>query len=276
MPDRESSSTPEIAVLIPVFNDDGRLTATLDSVVRQEARAVVVIVDDGSRTPITAGSLACECEVVVLRHDANRGIEHALNTGLAYIHERGIPYVARLDNGDRCAPGRLARQRAFLEAHPDVYLVGSAVEWRDDAGRSRFTRVFPAAHETIVRALHHTTALIHPAVMFRTSVVRTAGMYSTEYPAAEDLEFFWRIAQRHRVANLPETLVVTRFDPNGVSARRRQTQLWSTLRIQLAFFRASVWTSYAGLLKTLGRLVVPYSWVVAAKRVTSRRQPAAV
>ena len=75
----------------------------------------------------------------------------------------------------------------------------------DDAGRSRFTRVFPTTHETIVRALHHTSVSIHAAVMFRTSVVRTAGMYSTAYPAAEDLEFFWRIARQHHVASLPIT-----------------------------------------------------------------------
>ena len=126
-------------------------------------------------------------------------------------------------------------------------------------------------HDTIVRALHHTTVLIHPAVMFRTGVVRTAGMYSTAYPAAEDLAFFWRIASQHRVANLPETLVVTRFNPGGLSIRRRREQLWSTLRIQLAFFRPSTWTSYWGVLKTLGRFVVPYSVIVAVKGAVSRR-----
>src|SRR5690349_14742327 len=273
MREPDSVISPQVAVLIPVFNDDGRLAATVDSVACQGIAVVLVIVDDGSATPVAASELAGECEVVILRHDTNRGIEHALNTGLAYIQRRGVPYVARLDNGDRCAPGRLARQQAFLEQHPDIYLVGSAVEWRDDAGRSRFTRVFPTAHETIVRALHHTTALIHPAVMFRTSVVRTAGMYSADYPAAEDLEFFWRIARRHRVANLPDTLVVTRFDPDGLSVRRRRTQLRSTLRIQLAFFRAGTWASYAGLLKTLGRLVVPYSWIVVAKRLATRHPP---
>jgi hypothetical protein len=201
----------------------------------------------------------------------NRGIEHALNTGLEWIGRRSIPYVARLDNGDHCAPGRLRRQRAFLETHPSIDLVGCAVEWRDDDGRSRFTRVFPTTHDAIVRALHHTTALIHPAVMFRTSVVRTAGMYSADYPAAEDLEFFCRVARRHRVANLEETLLITRFDPAGVSIRRRREQLRSTLRIQLGFFQPTTWASYYGVLKTLGKFAVPYEWIVALKELGSRR-----
>jgi len=270
MPERVSPDSASIAVLIPVFNDDGQLDATLRSIDDQRVPVVVVVVDDGSATPV-ASRQPSRHEIVVLRHDVNRGIEHALNTGLGYIVGRGIPYVARLDNGDRCAPGRLERQRDFLEQNPSIHLVGSAVEWRDDAGRSRFTRVFPTTHDTIVRALHHTTVLIHPAVMFRTTVVRTAGMYSTAYPAAEDLEFFWRIARQHRVANLPETLVVTRFDPSGLSIRRRREQLRSTLRIQLAFFQLSTWASYWGILKTLGRFAVPYSAIVAVKGAMSRR-----
>ena len=272
MPERSPNVSETVAVLIPVFNDDGQLAATLRSLEAQGVPIVVVIVDDGSRVPVVVHEEPSrEREIVVLRHDVNRGIEHALNTGLEYIGRRGIRYVARLDNGDHCAPGRLSRQRAFLDAHPSIDLVGCAVEWRDDDGRSRFTRVFPTTHDAIVRALHHTTALIHPAVMFRTSVVRTAGMYSADYPAAEDLEFFCRVARRHRVANLEETLLITRFDPAGVSIRRRREQLRSTLRIQLGFFQPTTWVSYYGVLKTLGKFAVPYAWIGALKGRSGRR-----
>ena len=271
MAERTTLDPGTVAVLIPVFNDDGRLVGTLRSVHDQGVPVVVVIVDDGSSSPIAASGLATGLDVVILRHDENQGIERALNTGLAYIEQRGIQYVARLDNGDSCAPGRLARQRAVLDADPAVHLVGSAVEWRDDSGRKRFTRTFPTSHDAIVRALHHTTAFIHPAVMFRTSVMTSVGAYSTGYPAAEDLEFFCRIARRHRVANLAETLLVTRFDPNGLSMRRRRAQLASTLRIQLGFFEPTVWTSYYGVLKTLGKFVIPYAWIVALKGMASRR-----
>jgi glycosyltransferase involved in cell wall biosynthesis len=272
MPKRGPNLSETVAVLIPVFNDDGQLAGTLRSLDAQGVPMVVVIVDDGSTVPLAVHEeTSRDREVVVLRHDVNRGIEHALNGGLEYISHRGIPYVARLDNGDHCAPGRLSRQRAFLDANPLIDLVGCAVEWRDDDGRSRFTRVFPTTHDAIVRALHHTTALIHPAVMFRTSVVRTAGMYSADYPAAEDLEFFCRVARRHRVANLEETLLITRFDPAGVSIRRRREQLRSTLRIQIGFFQPTIWASYYGVLKTLGKFAVPYAWIVALKGVVSRR-----
>jgi glycosyltransferase involved in cell wall biosynthesis len=271
MPDQPSAEPRTVAVLIPVYNDRGRLESTLGSLDDQGVPLTAVVVDDGSDPPLSVDLTKFRFETVVLRSATNRGIEHALNTGLDYIRQRGFEFVARLDNGDICAPRRLSRQCEFLERDATVDLVGSAVEWRDDGGRSRFIRRFPATHDGILRALHHTTALIHPSVMFRSSVVSSAGMYSADYPAAEDLEFFWRVAQRHRVANLPATLVVTRFDPDGLSIRRRREQLRSTLRIQLAFFRPLVWTSYYGVLKTLARFVVPYSWIVSVKALRGRR-----
>jgi glycosyltransferase involved in cell wall biosynthesis len=268
----QMTDAPEtVAVLIPVFNDSGLLPSTLRSLRDQGVPIVAVVVDDGSTPPLACDADSAGVEIVILRHDANRGIERALNTGLDYIRRRGIAYIARLDNGDRCAPGRLASQRDYLDAHHDVYLVGSAVEWRDDNGRVRFVRELPTAHDDIVRTMHHTTALIHPAVMFRTSVIDTVGVYSTAYPAAEDYELFWRIARRHRVANLAETLLVTRFDPQGLSMRRRRQQLRSTLRIQLAYFQPGTWESWFGVTKTLGRFAIPYSWIVAIKAMRSRR-----
>ena len=264
-----------IAVLVPVLDDRGTLPSTLRSLDHDDVDVVMVVVDDGSATPLAGLAAYTRREVVVLRHEVNRGIEHALNTGLEYIRGRGVGYVARLDNGDRCVPGRLEKQLAFLRSNTAVHIVGSAVEWRDDTGRSRFTRVFPRSHEGIVAALHHTTALIHPSVMFRTSILDTVGTYSTRYPAAEDLELFWRVARRHRVANLSETLVITRFDPLGLSIRRRRRQLVSTLRVQLRYFDPTAVGSYYGIAKTLGRFLVPYGWVVALKRLVGMRREVA-
>ena len=116
--------------------------------------------------------------------------------------------------------------------------------------------------------------LIHPTVMFRTTVLHAVGKYSYEYPAAEDFEFFWRIAQRFQVANVSEVLLVTRFDRNGLSVTRRRKQLRSKLRIQLENFRVAEPLSFVGVAKTLALMSVPYSGVVALKRALTRGRAA--
>jgi hypothetical protein len=116
--------------------------------------------------------------------------------------------------------------------------------------------------------------LIHPTVMFRTSVLRAVGKYSHDYPAAEDFDFFWRIAQRFQVANVPEVLLVTRFDRNGLSVTRRKKQLRSKLRIQLKNFRVGEPLSFVGVARTLALMSVPYGGVVALKRALTRGRAA--
>lgn len=262
-------SAGRIAVLIPVFNERGRLRETLESLRDQSVEFTAVLVDDGSTPPLAVDSSAYRYPIILHRLARNAGIEAALNAGLELIEAQGFELVARLDVGDRCVPARLATQQAFLDEHPDIHLVGSDVEWRHDDGSLAFALSLPARHDDIARALHHTVCLIHPTVMFRTSVLRAVGRYSYDYPAAEDFEFFWRIAKRFQVANVSEPLLVTRFDRNGISMTRRRRQLRSKLRIQLENFRVGEPLSFVGVAKTLALMSVPYGGVVAIKRVLS-------
>jgi glycosyltransferase involved in cell wall biosynthesis len=276
MPPDASTAAPagRIAVLIPVYNERGRLRETLESLRVQSVAFTAVLVDDGSTPPLHVDASAYGYPIVVHRMPRNGGIEAALNAGLKLIEEHGFELVARLDVGDRCTPTRLATQQAFLDQRPDVHLVGSDVEWRHDDGSLAFALTLPSTHQEISRALHHTVCLIHPTVMFRTSVLRAVGAYSYDYPAAEDFDFFWRIANRFQVANVPEVLLVTRFDRNGLSITRRRRQLRSKLRIQLENFRVAEPLSFVGVAKTLALMSVPYGGVVAIKRVLTRGRAA--
>jgi len=134
-----------------------------------------------------------------------------------------------------------------------------------------FDRKLPTSHAEISRTLHHVVCLLHPTVMFRTRVVHAVGPYSLAYPAAEDYEFFWRIARRFPVANIPEMLHTQRFHDGSISVRNRRRQLRTKLRIQLEYFRAAEPLSYYGVAKTLALMSLPYSSVVAIKGVLSRR-----
>ena len=276
MPPDAPTTAPagRIAVLIPVYNEGGRLRDTLESLRTQSVAFTAVLVDDGSTPPLQVDASAYAYPIVVHRMPKNGGIEAALNAGLELIEAKGFEFVARLDVGDRCTPTRLATQQAFLDERADVHLVGSDVEWRHDDGSLAFSLALPATHHEIARALHHTVCLIHPTVMFRTNVLRAVGRYSHDYPAAEDFEFFWRIAKRFQVANVSEVLLVTRYDRNGISVRRRRRQLRSKLRIQLENFRVAEPLSFVGVAKTLALMSVPYGGVVALKRALSRDRAA--
>lgn len=74
-----------IAVLMPVFNEEGRLARTLEELrsACAEASVTVFLVDDGSAVPIDEGAVrlvASGLRVVVARHAVNLGQGAALET----------------------------------------------------------------------------------------------------------------------------------------------------------------------------------------------------
>lgn len=262
-----------VGVLIPVFNDQAGLDRTLESVLR-EARGplTVVIVDDGSETPMNIGKCDYEqgVEISLVRSEHNRGIEAALNIGLHELESRGTQYVARLDAGDLIVGDRLERQERFLEQHPDVALVASYVQFDDLTGEAKFVHRPPVGAKRIRRALHFNNCLVHTSVMFRLDVVLKSGVYSSEFPAAEDYELFFRLASAYPVDVIPEVFVRSELNPHGISLSRRRVQLKSRFRIQLRYFDALEPASYMGLAATVLFMSVPASTVNWVKSLRSR------
>ncbi|AOY02274.1 hypothetical protein BJP62_08705 [Jeongeupia sp. USM3] len=262
-----------IALLIPHYNNPLGLLASLGSVGVTEA-VDAVVVDDGS-TRATIDEAACRMafgargDVVFLYLPQNRGIEHALNTGLQHIVDAGYAFAARLDCDDLAMPGRFATQAAYLDAHPDVMLLGSAVTFFDATG-DRFTVHQPQTHEAIVLQMHDDNAFTHPTVMFRTSAVREIGLYPTDCHAAEDFAYFWRFVARYRTANLGEVLTRSEYNDAGISMSKRRVQQAARLRL---LWRHFDWTprSAAKMAKAMTSLILPLAAARTIKRIIGRK-----
>ncbi len=257
-----------IALLIPHYNNPQGLAASLASVGPNE-RVDAMIIDDGSTLAPLDENLAraawqAQGEVSFLYLPQNRGIEHALNVGLAIIVEAGYDYVARLDCGDLNIPDRCTRQAAFLDAHPDVALLGSAVVFFDASG-DRFTLRQPQTHREIVHQMHDDNAFTHPAVMFRIAAVKQIGLYPTDCKAAEDFAYFWQFVAQYQTANLPDVLVRTEYTAQGISLSKRKLQQRTRLKI---LWRHFDWTPRSAmlLLKPLLWQVIPFSFAQRIKR----------
>lgn len=255
-----------ICVLIPVWKDQAGLDRTLETLARDPLPFDIVVVDDGSPVPVTCPDRAGSHPVMLRRLPENRGIEHALNAGLELILERGHAYVARLDCGDIPLEGRLARQADYLDAHPDVGILGTWARCVDEDGAYLFTLRLPADHDGIMRRQRYTAGLLHPTVMIRADALRASGLYSDRYKTAEDCDLFFRVGRHYRLANIPEPLTEYIISPDGTTTRRRRRTLVSRLRLQRDNFTWSDPHAWLGIGQTLIFLVVPFGWIVAVKQ----------
>ncbi len=138
-------AAPLVSVVMPVCNAGAFLAPALESLRAQTlADWELIAVDDGS----TDGSPAVlrawarrDRRVQAFFQPANRGIPETLNAGLD--RARGH-FVAFLNHDDLSLPGRLAAQVAYLERHPEIALLGTAVEHVDAAGMTLSVAAMPA------------------------------------------------------------------------------------------------------------------------------------
>jgi glycosyltransferase involved in cell wall biosynthesis len=262
----------DVTVLMPAYNAQADVERTLASF-DERASVQVLIVDDGSEPPILAPMLP-NVIVEILRMPQNGGIERALQAGIEALAARGCKYAARIDAGDLAAPLRLARQRAYLEAHPSVAGVGMWTQVVSREGTPLFM-LKPAAKPADVRRLRFFRAsLVHPAMMLRVDAVRAVGNYRAAYPAAEDLDLFLRLMERYDCANLPELGLYYEINEGGISATKRRRQVMSTLKLQVRYFDRRNIYDWLGLLKNLLHLVTPYALLQCVKRALfAKRHP---
>jgi glycosyltransferase involved in cell wall biosynthesis len=214
-----TNSTPAISVLMPVYNAGRFLVPALDSILAQTFSDFELIVldggsDDGSIELLRKAAVR-DARVIVVA-DRKSGLVESLNRGLAMAR---APLIARMDADDLARPDRFAKQLAFLRQHPEVAVLSGAMELIDGSGASLRTDTFPTAPEAVGSELLQRSCVSHPAVMARTDVLRSVGGYRANARHAEDYDLWLRIAERSRIANLPDVLLSYRMHPVKASTR---------------------------------------------------------
>lgn len=200
-----------------VHNGGRHLREAVDSVLRQtHANFEFVIVDDGSLDDSRAIIRGCDDpRIRLLVNERNLGLSASLNRGLA---EARTSLVARQDADDISELDRVERQVAFMEAQPDVALLGSGYRKVDEHGAVMGERVLPTDATTLRWRLLFYCPFVHGAVMFRRAAVENVGLYDTGLRYSMDRDLWSRLALRSVVANLPDLLFRYRLSPESMTA----------------------------------------------------------
>jgi glycosyltransferase involved in cell wall biosynthesis len=261
-------SRPAVSVLMAVHNGAAWVGDAVASVLGQTAGDLeLIVIDDGSTdaTPEVLASLR-DARLHVERH-SRAGLTVALNRALQSAR---APLAARLDADDLALPERLARQRAFLEAHPGVGLLGTGAREVDPAGRQVAVVRPPTDDAAIRRALIRANPFVHSSVMMRRTVLDRVGGYDPALPVAQDYDLWMRMARVTDMANLPEALVIRRLAPGRVSALRDDERLRAEARVRWRAVRSRAypWWCTVFAIRPLAALALPPTWRRTLRRVS--------
>ena len=129
----------QIAVVIPVYNQPGRLREVVCRCLEVCPR--VLVVDDGSDREV-ASSLS-DLPVEVVRHAVNQGKGAAIRTAARHLREQGATHMITLDADGQHYPEDLPRLIEAIHEHPEDLIVGVRdFADADVPGSSRFGRAF--------------------------------------------------------------------------------------------------------------------------------------
>jgi glycosyltransferase involved in cell wall biosynthesis len=216
-PTQAAPEPASISVIIPTFNDVGRIGDALESIVNQTAPpGEVVVCDDGSDDDTErfvqefAARRAGEVEIRYIPLLSRSGAAAARNAGVAAASGE---WIANCDSDDIWAPNKLERQIEFIRdwrGSRRIALLGTHGYNVNDAKKIISPAVMGPTTEADYNALVRAGGIfyvIHSSALFTRSDFLAVGGYGTEYGAADDYPFFCEMAALGVVINMPERLV---------------------------------------------------------------------
>lgn len=227
---------PLVSVLMPVRNGAAHVDEAIASIVAQTFKSwELVVVDDGSidDTSLRLAAWAkSDPRIVVISHGPI-GLVAASNTAVQAA--RGA-YLARLDSDDVAHPERLAKQVSYMDRHPDLVVVGSAIRLFGERTGVLFT---PLTDWGCRGRLLFENCFAHSSTMIRRSkVAELFPLYEAHAEFAEDLALWARLASHGKFANLWLPLVSYRVHGSQISREKSQV-----LRSKHAKFSVAQWRS---------------------------------
>ncbi|HUW84347.1 MAG TPA: glycosyltransferase family A protein [Phycisphaerae bacterium] len=207
---------PDVAVVLCIYNVRRWLTEAIDSILSQTLPDFrLIVVDDGSTDGSGDLVRAYSDARIELIRQANLGHDAARNTGTLAADTE---FVAYMDADDVSETTRLAVQREFLIAHPDVAAVGCSIRIVDQTGRFLFTQHAPTGPARCRRRILQGEFYSYgSALMVRRRAALDIGLFRTFFRQRGDVDFMLRLAQRYLIDNVSDVLYRYRMNLQGVS-----------------------------------------------------------
>jgi GT2 family glycosyltransferase len=235
----------KVSVLLAVHNGADYLQAALESVIAQTFRSwELIVVDDGSTddTPTILTQYARRRERMHVLRQTNSGQTRALNAGLAMATGE---YIARLDADDVMLPSRLEQQVSYLDAHPEVVLLGSAAKLIDGSGQPLCTYTPPCEDWPLRQVLIRENPFVHPSVLMRAVALRSLQGYDERFRICQDYDLWFRLAQMGAIANLAAPLTQLRVHLQKMTWTHKREEAGEGLAIRWAALRRGSYSPFA-------------------------------
>lgn len=229
-PKGSPTDRPRVSVILCTYNGGPLLRDSLLSILRQSMQSFeVLLMDDGS----TDGSVDAIADLtadprVVVYKQANAGKPVALNKALDVV--RGDYYCLQ-DADDISHPDRLARQVAFLDAHPELAGVFAGYELLVDGVPMAPLLADRDAEECKQIVDRYRMPGHDPTAMYRLSMVGQI-RFDPELRLGQGFDYILKVGERFPLCVLGESLYQYRVDLGSNTKRNPELRYQCVLKLR--------------------------------------------
>lgn len=223
----------EVSVVIPIYNGEKTLQATLESLVNQSYKNFEVIACiDGTfdRSEVIVKNFEDKFKALtLLKNQINRGLGSTMNR---LVSNAQCEFIAIAEQDDYYYPNRLQSQIEILKTHPDVGMVSGIAEFDNGEIKTKFPGVlvdgnqYPEGEDMFLLNYRNQIKVVNSCLMFRKQVHTDNGLYfSQHYPSINvDWSYVLRFSLVSKIQGIHEVLV--RIDRtanrNSVTSNKKQ------------------------------------------------------
>lgn len=214
-----TQTEPLISVVIPCYNAERWIAATLRSVLSQDWENLeVIVVDDGSADD-SASLIERDFPQVKLLRQKNQGVAAARNHG---IKSATGEWVAFLDADDIWLPEKLKAQWSMLRSHPEARMIYTAWHvWTSDAPEPEPDLVQSLCGDMNAARWQGASGWIYPellldcvvwtsTVLAQRFLLEEAGCFDESLRIGEDYDLWLRVSRLTPILRVPRPLALYR------------------------------------------------------------------
>lgn len=214
---KNETMTQSISVIIPTYKNGGGLPNSVDSALAQDYEGIkeIIVVDDNdpqseyrSATERLMKQYEGNRKVIYIRHEVNKNGAAARNTG---IKASTGDYIAFLDDDDLFLEGKLTKQIAYLQQHPEFDAVYCLAR-RGKYGCSQRVIEGDGSREILLLESNFFT----PSLMFRREALEAINGFDETFRRHQDYEILLRyFAAGYKIGCVPEILIEIGLNDGG-------------------------------------------------------------
>jgi hypothetical protein len=203
-----------VSIVLPTHNGSKYLRQSIESCLNQSHRNLeLIVVDDGSTEDVRlVVSEFADPRLRFVRHEKNRGLPAALNTGFALAVGDYLTWTSDDNSYDLHAIERLTR---FLQNHPGTDFVYASAHIIDELHIQDLPRIRqPQPPEDLPR-----TNGVGACFLYTRRVYREIGDYDPGAVLVEDYDYWVRVSKRFRMQRIFSPLYYYRYHKDSLTSK---------------------------------------------------------